>query len=135
MSVNKAVLIGHLGRDPEIHPGKEGRKIATFSIATSKRWRDKASGERHEHTEWHRIVVFNEALAKVVEQYLKKGAKVYVEGEICTRKWTDKANVERYATEIVLSGFHSQIVMLDRAAGGPGAPPDTRADLDDEIPF
>jgi single-strand DNA-binding protein len=157
-SVNKVILIGNLGADPEIRRTQDGRPIANLRVATSESWRDKNSGERKEKTEWHRVVIFNEGLCKIAEQYLKKGAKVYLEGQLQTRKWTDKDNIERYSTEVVLQGFNSQLTMLDRAGGGSGdneiggndfgaqsaAPPrkpamagagGKRGDMDDEIPF
>jgi single-strand DNA-binding protein len=119
-SVNKVILIGNLGADPEIRRTQDGRPIANLRIATSESWRDKATGERKEKTEWHRVVIFNEGLCKVVEQYVKKGSKVYIEGALQTRKWTDQQGVERYSTEVVLQGFNSQLTMLDRAGGGGG---------------
>jgi single-strand DNA-binding protein len=121
-SVNKVILIGNLGKDPEIRRTQDGRPIANLSIATSESWRDKATGERKEKTEWHRVVVFNEGLCKVIEQYLKKGAKVYLEGALQTRKWTDKDGHDKYSTEVVLQGFNSTLTMLDgRGGGGAGA--------------
>jgi single-strand DNA-binding protein len=158
-SVNKVILVGNLGKDPEIRSTQDGRKIVTFSLATSESWRDKNSGERKEKTEWHRVVIFNEALAKVAEQYLKKGSKIYVEGALQTRKWTDQAGVEKYTTEIVLQNYRSELTMLDGrgegggsgggggfsggsdegyGGGGGGSRPERRPpgpDLDDEIPF
>jgi single-strand DNA-binding protein len=160
-SVNKVILVGNLGRDPEIRFTQAGEKIAHFSLATSERWRDKASGENKERTEWHRVVVFNDRIADVVEKYLRKGAKVYVEGQLQTRKWTDKEGQERYTTEVVLSRFRGELTMLDGrgdAAGGPAsgggfgedepaygggaagpgagrAQAARKSDLDDEIPF
>ena len=112
-SVNKVILVGNLGKDPEIRRTQDGRPIANLSIATSDSWRDKATGERKEKTEWHRVVIFSEPLCKIVEQYLKKGAKVYIEGALQTRKWTDQAGVEKYSTEVVLQGFNSTLTMLD----------------------
>ena len=120
-SVNKVILVGNLGKDPEIRRTQDGRPIANLSIATSDTWRDKATGERKEKTEWHRVVIFSEPLCKIVEQYLKKGAKVYIEGALQTRKWTDQAGVEKYSTEVVLQGFNSTLTMLDGRAGGGGA--------------
>ena len=160
-SVNKVILIGNLGADPEIRRTQDGRPIANLRIATSESWRDKATGERREKTEWHWVVIFSEGLCRVAEQYLKKGMKVYLEGQLQTRKWTDQQNIERYSTEIVLQGFNSTLTMLDRAGGsggdfaadesgsefgssGPtaarkpaavGAGGGKRSDLDDEIPF
>jgi len=152
-SVNKVILIGNLGRDPEVRSTQDGTKIVQINIATSESWRDKASGERKERTEWHRVVIFNERLAEVAEKYLKKGSKVYVEGQLQTRKWTDKDGQEKYTTEVVLQRFRGELTMLDGRGGGeggggfegggggasggggrsgkPGGPPD----LDDEIPF
>jgi len=121
-SVNKVILIGNLGKDPEIRRTQDGRPIATLNIATSETWRDKNSGERKEKTEWHRVVVFNENLCKVVEQYVKKGAKLYIEGQLQTRKWQDKDGVEKYSTEVVLQGFGGTLTMLDGRSGGAGAP-------------
>ena len=158
-SVNKVILVGNLGRDPEIRRTQDGRPIANLSVATSESWRDKTTGERKEKTEWHRVVIFNEGLCKIVEQYLKKGAKVYLEGQLQTRKYTDKDGVEKYSTEVVLQGFNSSLTMLDaRGGGGGGGETDSgddfgsrgpsaarkpamagaggkRGDMDDEIPF
>ena len=119
-SVNKVILVGNLGKDPEIRRTQDGRPIANLSIATSETWRDKNTGERKEKTEWHRVVIFNEGLCKVAEQYLKKGAKIYVEGALQTRKWTDQSGVEKYSTEVVLQGFNSTLTMLDGRSGGGG---------------
>ena len=158
-SVNKVILIGNLGADPEIRHTQDGRPIANLRVATSDSWRDKSSGERRERTEWHRVVIFNENLAKIAEQYLKKGAKVYLEGQLQTRKWEDQSGQERYTTEVVLQGFNAQLTMLDgkqrdstaeseprgggdfgqsgpftgAGTGGKGAAFDK--ELDDEIPF
>src|SRR5436305_9494469 len=162
-SVNKVILVGNLGKDPEIRRTQDGRPIAKLSVATSETWRDKGTGERKEKTEWHRVVFFNEGLCKVGEQYLKKGAKVYIEGALQTRKWTDQAGVEKYSAEVVLQGFNSTLTMLDGRSGGGGgggnfgsddqggdfgsggpssAPPRRVAaagarnsDMDDDIPF
>src|SRR6201999_2748049 len=159
-SVNKVILVGNLGKDPEVRRMQDGRPVVNMSVATSETWRDKATGERKEKTEWHRVVIFNEGLAKIAEQYLKKGSKVYLEGQLQTRKWTDQSGVEKYSTEVVLQGFNSALTMLDRAGGGGGgsdfgggdssdfgsARPAARqpamagaggkrGDLDDEIPF
>ncbi|HVX76549.1 MAG TPA: single-stranded DNA-binding protein [Bradyrhizobium sp.] len=160
-SVNKVILVGNLGKDPEIRRTQDGRPIANLSIATSETWRDKATGERKEKTEWHRVVIFNEGLCKVAEQYLKKGAKVYIEGQLQTRKWTDQSGAEKYSTEVVLQGFNSNLTMLDGRGGGssfggddaggdfgssgPSSAPPRRAvaagarssnnDMDDDIPF
>ncbi len=161
-SVNKVILIGNLGKDPEIRRTQDGRPIANLSVATSESWRDKTTGERKEKTEWHRVVIFNEGLCKIVEQYLKKGSKVYLEGALQTRKWTDKEGHDKYSTEVVLQGFNSQLTMLDTRGGGAGASDSSddfgssgpsggaparrqpamagaaggkRDDMDDEIPF
>src|SRR5204862_5317827 len=119
-SVNKVILVGNLGRDPEVRRLTSGDPVVNLSVATSESWRDKASGERKERTEWHRVVIFNENLAKVAEQYLRKGSKVYLEGQLQTRKYTDKDGHEKYSTEVVLQGFNSQLTMLDRREGGGG---------------
>jgi len=120
-SVNKVILVGNLGKDPEIRRTQDGRPIANLSVATSESWRDKATGERKEKTEWHRVVIFNEGLCKIAEQYLKKGAKVYLEGQLQTRKWTDQSGVEKYSTEVVLQGFNSNLTMLDGRGGAGGS--------------
>jgi single-strand DNA-binding protein len=119
-SVNKVILVGNLGKDPEIRRTQDGRPIANLTVATSDTWRDKNTGERKEKTEWHRVVIFSEPLCKIVEQYLKKGAKVYIEGALQTRKWTDQSGVEKYTTEVVLQGFNSTLTMLDGRGGGGG---------------
>ena len=119
-SVNKVILIGNLGADPEIRSLGSGDRVANLRVATSETWRDRASGERKEKTEWHRVVIFNEGLCKVAEQYLKKGAKVYIEGQLQTRKWTDQSGVEKYSTEVVLQGFNSNLTMLEGRSGGGG---------------
>ena len=163
-SVNKVILVGNLGRDPEVRFSQSGQKIANLSIATSEQWRDKQSGERREKTEWHRVVIFDERLADVAEKYLKKGSKVYLEGSLQTRKWTGNDGVEKYTTEVVLQRFSGVMTMLDSAGGSGGGGggysgggddrgsdsgpswdgPDSGAggggrgpggDLDDEIPF
>ena len=160
-SVNKVILVGNLGKDPEIRRTQDGRPIANLSIATSETWRDKGTGERKEKTEWHRVVIFNEGLCKVAEQYLKKGAKVYIEGQLQTRKWQDQSGQDKYSTEVVLQGFNSALTMLDGRSGGGSfggsdegsdfggsssggggggsrrapAPAGARGDMDDEIPF
>jgi single-strand DNA-binding protein len=149
-SVNKVILIGNLGKDPEVRRTTSGDPIVNLSIATSESWRDKASGERKEKTEWHRVVIFNKNLADVAEKYLRKGSKVYVEGQLQTRKWTDKDGAERYSTEVVLQNFRGELTMLDgRNGGGEGggggfgggrgaseAPASFQRDeMDDEIPF
>lgn len=119
-SVNKVILIGNLGRDPEIRNMQDGGRVANLSLATSESWRDKSSGERREKTEWHRVVIFNDRLVDVVEKFLKKGSKVYVEGQLQTRKWTDQSGVEKYSTEVVLQKFRGELTMLDGRAGGGG---------------
>jgi single-strand DNA-binding protein len=163
-SVNKVILIGNLGKDPEVRRMQDGRPIVNLSVATSDTWRDKATGERKERTEWHRVVIFNENIAKIAEQYLKKGSKVYLEGSLQTRKWQDQSGQDKYTTEVVLQGFNAQLTMLDKAGerggGGGGnfgsddsggdfgsSGPSTRekkpalaaagkrGDMDDEIPF
>jgi single-strand DNA-binding protein len=120
-SVNKVILVGNLGRDPEIKQLPSGSSIANLSIATSENWRDKASGERKEKTEWHRVVVFNEGLVRVIEQYVKKGSKLYIEGQLETRKWQDKDGNDKYSTEVVLRNFNSVLTMLDGKGEGGGA--------------
>lgn len=119
-SVNKVILVGNLGRDPEIRFTQSGQKLANMSIATSETWRDKQSGERREKTEWHRVVVFDERLADIVEKYIKKGSKVYLEGALQTRKWTGNDGIEKYTTEVVLQRFSGVLTMLDSAGGGGG---------------
>lgn len=160
-SVNKVMLIGNLGRDPEVRAMQSGDRVANLAIATSERWKDKASGEQREKTEWHRIVIFNQPLVNVAEQYLRKGAKVYIEGQLETRKWTDQQGQEKYTTEIVLRPYRGELTMLDSRSGGqsdsyapPGGyadanpfpqqavndqagsfGPPSASDMDDEIPF
>jgi single-strand DNA-binding protein len=147
-SVNKVILVGNLGRDPEVRRLTSGDPVVNLSIATSESWRDKASGERKERTEWHRVVIFNENLAKIAEQYLRKGAKVYIEGALQTRKYTDKDGAEKYSTEIVLQKYRGELTMLDgrgdsdrserqpaMAGASEGGRSFERAELDDEIPF
>jgi single-strand DNA-binding protein len=156
-SVNKVILVGNLGADPEIRRTGDGRPIANLRVATSESWKDKTTGERREKTEWHRVVIFSEGLCRIAEQYLKKGAKVYLEGQLQTRKWQDKDGQDRYSTEVVLQGFNSQLTMLDSRGGGGGSLEDQgsefgaagpmrerrpaavgagkRAEMDDEIPF
>ena len=153
-SVNKVILIGNLGADPEIKRTQDGRPIANLRIATSETWRDKNTGERRERTEWHRVVVFNEGLCKVIEQYVKKGSKVYIEGALQTRKWTNQEGKDQYSTEVVLQGFNGSLTMLDsRSSGGDnqygnqdssqqdnrgysqGGTAPMAGDIDDEIPF
>lgn len=153
-SVNKVILVGNLGRDPEVRTMQNGGKVCNLSVATSERWRDRNSGETQERTEWHRVVVFDEKIAEVCERYLRKGSKVFLEGQLQTRKWTDQGGQERYTTEVVLQRFRGNLVMLDGrgegggdyaggggdyggpggeggySGGGPGG-----GDLDDEIPF
>ncbi len=130
-SVNKVILVGNLGADPEVRRTQDGRPIVNLRVATSKSWRDKNTGERREKTEWHRVVIFSEGLAKIAEQYLKKGSKVYLEGALQTRKWQDKEGQDRYSTEVVLQGFNSALTMLDRAGGGGGAGAGADADNSD----
>ena len=154
-SVNKVILVGNLGRDPELRTTNDGTKVANLSLATSESWRDRNSGERRERTEWHRVVIFNDRLVDVVEKYLNKGSKIYVEGQLQTRKWTDRDGQERYTTEVVLQRFRGELTMLDGRSGGGGgdfgggggggqdfggggggAPSGGGAgDLDDDIPF
>ncbi|PWE34305.1 single-stranded DNA-binding protein [Maritimibacter sp. 55A14] len=154
-SVNKVILIGNLGRDPEVRTFQNGGKVCNLRVATSETWRDKASGERRERTEWHSVAIFQEGLVRVCEQYLRKGSKVYLEGKLQTRKWQDQSGQDRYSTEVVLQGFDGTLVMLDgRGEGGgggsyggddrggdPGASSGggfsggPAGDLDDEIPF
>lgn len=142
-SINKVILIGNLGTDPEIRRTQDGRPIANLTVATSESWRDKNSGERKEKTEWHRVVIFNEGLCKIAENYLKKGSKVYLEGALATRKWTDQSGADKYSTEVVLQGFNGTLTMLDGPSGersdsssyddrGTGG---GQSDLDDDIPF
>ena len=119
-SVNKVILVGNLGKDPEIRRTQDGRPIANLRVATTETWRDKTTGERREKTEWHSVVIFNEGLCRVAEQYLKKGAKVYIEGALQTRKWQGQDGQDRYTTEVVLQGFNSTLTMLD-GRGGPAA--------------
>ena len=156
-SVNKVILVGNLGRDPEIRTTQDGLKIVNMSLATSDTWRDRNTGERRERTEWHRVVIFNERLAEVAEKYLRKGSKIYIEGALQTRKWTDQSGQDRYTTEVVLQRFRSELTLLDSRAsaegggayggppegggGGPGGSPGGGSggagggDLDDDIPF
>lgn len=150
-SVNKVILLGNLGRDPEVRNTNSGDKVVTLNVATSESWRDKQSGERKESVQWHRVVIFNESIAKVAEQYLKKGSKVYVEGQMQTRRWTDQAGVEKFSTEVVLQKFRGELTLLDgrsegdssrepsAGAGNPRQAPaggGYAADLDgEEIPF
>ena len=152
-SVNKVILVGNLGKDPEVRTFQNGGRVASFSIATSESWKDKATGEKKEKTEWHRISVFNENLVGIVERYLKKGAKVYVEGQLETRKYTDKEGHEKYSTEVVLRPYRGELTMLDGKRDGGGDAPafndndggariskgsgktSSAPELDDEIPF
>ncbi|WP_020399005.1 single-stranded DNA-binding protein [Kordiimonas gwangyangensis] len=154
-SVNKVILVGNLGRDPEARTMNDGALVVNLSIATGEQWTDKTSGEKKERTEWHRVVIFNEPLAKVAQQYLKKGSSVYIEGQLQTRKWTDQQGIEKYTTEVVLQRFRGELTMLGSSGkGGPGFAGDAdaygttttksqagggfggnRSDLDDEIPF
>lgn len=157
-SVNKVILVGNLGKDPEVRRLNSGEPVVNLSVATSENWRDRQSGERKEKTEWHRVVIFNENLAKVAEQYLKKGSKVYIEGQLQTRKWTDQSGQEKYSTEVVLQKFRGELTMLDGKGDGGGrsyeddgassfsaksgakrvsdGPRESFSqDLDDEIPF
>ena len=149
-SVNKVILIGNLGRDPEVRHTNEGVPIVNMSLATSESWRDRASGERRERTEWHRVVIFNEKLGEIAQKYLRKGSKVYLEGQLQTRKWTDQSGVEKYSTEVILNRFRGELTMLDTRSGSDSygeqydesqapapasAPAGSGDDLDDEIPF
>lgn len=153
-SVNKAILIGYLGRDPEIRSTQDGRRVANLSIATSDRWTDKQSGEKRERTEWHRVVIFNDNLVNIVERFCKKGSMVYIEGKIRTRKWTDQQGVEKYSTEITLENFGGAVQLLNKVEGGDDENQDQGSDsydrgravagaanrgqpdiLDDDIPF
>ena len=152
-SVNKVILVGNLGRDPEVRHTQDGAPIVNLSVATSENWRDRNSGERRERTEWHRVVIFNDRLGEVAQKYLRKGSKVYLEGQLQTRKWTDQNGNDRYTTEVVLGRFRGELTMLDsRSEGGggmgdyggqpayesgpsSGPGPGPADDLDDEIPF
>ncbi|MBU8875192.1 single-stranded DNA-binding protein [Reyranella sp. MMS21-HV4-11] len=117
-SVNKVILVGNLGRDPEVKSMQDGRSLVNMSVATSETWRDRNSGERKERTEWHRVVIFNDKLAEVAQKFLKKGAKIYLEGQLTTRKWTDQSGQERYTTEVVIPRFGGSLTMLDGRSGG-----------------
>jgi single-strand DNA-binding protein len=131
-SVNKVILVGNLGRDPEIRSTQDGTRVANLSVATSESWRDKNSGERRERTEWHRVVVFNDHLVGVCEKYLKKGSKIYIEGALQTRKWTDQSGAEKYTTEVVLQKFRGELTMLDgRSGGGAGESDDAGGGFSD----
>src|SRR5258708_17852491 len=130
-SVNKVILVGNLGRDPEIRSTNDGTRIANLALATSESWRDRNSGERKERTEWHRVVIFNEKLVEIVEKYVKKGSKLYIEGALQTRKWTDNAGVEKYSTDILLQRFRGELTMLDGARTGGGAAESGGAEYED----
>ena len=137
-SINKVILVGNLGKDPEIRSAQDGSKVASFSVATSETWKDKVSNERKDRTEWHRVVVFNPNLCDICEKYLHKGSKVYLEGQLQTRKWQDQAGVERYTTEVVLGRFRGELALLDsKGSSEEGAPvmDDKSAPIDDDIPF
>lgn len=148
MSINKVILVGNVGGDPEIRSTSDGREIANFSLATSESWKDKSSGEKKEKTEWHRVVIFSQGLAGIVKNYVKKGTKLYIEGSLQTRKWTDSAGVEKYTTEVVLQNYNSTLQILDNRNQSGGASDSYSAgsksnnnsdisvqDHDDEIPF
>ena len=120
-SVNKVILVGNLGRDPEVRTMQDGNPVVNLSVATSENWRDKNTGERREKTEWHRVVIFNERLAEVVQKYLRKGSKVYIEGQLQTRKWTDQSGQEKYSTEVVLQRYRGELTMLDGRSDSAGA--------------
>ncbi|MFA5122759.1 single-stranded DNA-binding protein [Zavarzinia sp.] len=130
-SVNKVILVGNLGRDPESRTLQDGNPVVNLSVATSETWKDKMSGERKERTEWHRVVIFNENLARIAQQYLRKGSKVYVEGSLQTRKWTDQQGQERFSTEVVLQRFRGELTLLDGKGegGGMGGPDDEGGDF------
>ena len=135
-SVNKVILVGNLGRDPEVRRLNSGKPVVNLSVATSESWRDRESGERKEKTEWHRVVIFNENLCKIAEQYLKKGAKVYIEGQLQTRKWTDQqSGVDKYSTEVVLQGFTGTLTMLDGRGDSAGAGGDNGGDFGRSSPM
>ena len=148
-SVNKVILVGNLGRDPEMRSMQSGDRVANLSVATSENWRDRQSGERREKTEWHRVVIFDQNLVEIAEKYLKKGSKVYLEGQLQTRKWSDQSGQEKYTIEVVLQRFRSTLTMLDSrpdsggggnfdtssSSGGGGDGPPAAGDFDDEIPF
>jgi single-strand DNA-binding protein len=144
-SLNKVILIGNLGNDPEIRSTNDGREIANFSLATGESWKDKVTGEKKEKTEWHRIVCFNEGLVKVIKEYVKKGTKLYIEGQLQTRKWLDNANQEKYTTEIVLQGYNANLILLGTGNNSMGQSEQSTApsnnpvfendELDDNIPF
>ena len=145
-SVNKVILVGNLGRDPEVRHTQDGKPIVNLSLATSETWKDRQTGERKERSEWHRVVIFNEGLAKVAEQYLKKGSTVYIEGQVQTRKWTDKDGVEKYSTEVILQNYRGELVMLGGKRDSDAGQTESEfkeavrqtfanTDLSDEIPF
>lgn len=141
-SLNRVILIGNVGNDPEIRTTNDGKEIANFSLATSDSWKDKATGERKEKTEWHRVVIFNEGLVGVIKNYVQKGTKLYLEGSLQTRKWTDNSGVEKYTTEIVLQNYGSQLILLDSKSGGARQEVGEvnknnfdHSEIDDEIPF
>lgn len=143
-SVNRAIILGHLGRDPETRHTQDGKPICNLSVATSESWKDRQTGEKRDRTEWHRVVIFNEHLAKIAQDYLRKGSKVYLEGQLQTRKWTDQSGQEKYTTEVVLGRFRGEIVLLgdgkekkseERAYGSHRGGDAPAADLDDDIPF
>ena len=146
-SVNKVILVGNLGADPDVRSTKDGRPVVNLSVATSESWRDKSSGERREKTEWHRVVIFSEGLCRIAEQYLKKGSKVYVEGQLQTRKWQDDKGADRYSTEVVLQNYGGVMTMLDTRNGGGdfqavgndsasmAAPSGGGGEINDDIPF
>ncbi|AZL15496.1 single-stranded DNA-binding protein [Rickettsiales endosymbiont of Stachyamoeba lipophora] len=144
-SINKVILVGNVGKDPEIRTTQDNKEIANFPIATSESWRDKATGERRDRTEWHRIVIFNEGLVNIIKNYVHKGSKLYIEGSLHTRKWNDNSGVEKYTTEIVLQGYNCTLTILDsKNSGGQNTSENSHenqgsasnfADMDDEIPF
>ncbi len=137
-SVNKVIIVGNVGRDPEIRTTQDGSKVASFSVATTESWRNRESGEKQDKTEWHRVVVFNQNLAEVAEKYVHKGSKIYIEGQLQTRKWQDQTGVEKYTTEIVLSRFRGEMVLFDNKGDSSisfdGHAPDASI-IDDDIPF
>ena len=141
MSINKVILLGNVGGDPVIRSTQDGKKIATFSLATSEKWKDKSSSESREKTEWHRVVVFSDGLVGIIEKYIKKGTKLFVEGSLQTRKWTDKSGVEKYTTEIVLQGFNCKLEIIDNrdksnvSENDEGGSYSSEVDISDDIPF
>ncbi len=138
-SINKVIVLGNLGRDPEVRTAQDGSKIVSFSVATTESWKDKNSGERKDHTEWHRVVVFNPNLADICEKYLHKGSKVYLEGQLQTRKWQDKDGIEKYTTEVIIPRFKGEITLLDSRQSDNMdvsiAPTEQPINIDDDIPF